>query len=387
MLPSVLVAEFSGDDKLDVVFEHSSADGVTDEIGVLAGPFPTHVTTSLQTASWTFSGLAPAWFVVGSATSGPHSSLVVVTKDDQTYESYLRRLDNSGGVVEEQSVWQTTEPHQDVVGVAFGEHSGNTWVAALAGQQPFARVVRVDNYEPDGSLLSQVENYVAVPDEVGANVAACDMDGDGVEEVLFTEGNDRLLSFDGDAVTGTVSVGTALGSIQLGGDALATCLGDLTGDGKADLGVASVDQVVYVLGSFPTQGDIGDVATTQLTGPGLAFALSVDDGDLDDDGLLDIAVGSVDADFADFGGGTAGTDGGCAVVFYGPFTTGTRSATDADAAAFCSSTDDGYFGLQVAMSGDITGDGIDDLVSTAMLETASDGVSQGIVYAIPGLTP
>jgi hypothetical protein len=241
-------------------------------------------------------------------------------------------------------------------------------------------------------MLDELPNYIQVPPDLTASerpVVSCDIDADGVDNVVVADGGGTVAFYHAHSVLGVVDSTAAASVLTVELRAQVDCEPDLSGDGIPEVAVSDPgSSIVYLLGQYPPDGSIASLASIELTAEDgvTGFGFSLMAGDLDDDGIYDLGVAAPLADFADFGGGTSGTDGGCAVLFYGPFASGTRSATDPGSAAFCSSHDASFFGMDVSMSHDLTGDGIDDLVSTAGLETASDGVSQGIVYVIPGLT-
>lgn len=382
------VAEFSGDDEADLIVAHTDVSGLVDEIRVMNGPFAAERAASDANAVWTVGSTEVESFSIGFAgLGGAFPDLVVETQDGDA-ES-LRRMEMGGGVIGDSPVWRTTTAGQSVYSVAFGGRSGYTWVALANGDVNEHRVIKIDNEDADGGLFSDGQDYVSLDSNRDYSAATCDLDGTGRDAVFVTHSSAVIYRFDPDAVVGAVSADEAAGALTLDGWASVQCLPDLGGDGLPDLMIAVPEaQTVYLLDDFPTTGSVESAAHSVLIASGGStwFGWPGSSGDLDGDGHYDFAGGAVGGDFADFGGGTAGADGGCAVLFYGPFASGTRSAMDPGAAAFCSSHDSSFFGMDVSMSHDLTGDGIDDLVSTAGLETASDGVSQGIVYVIPGLT-
>jgi len=75
--------------------------------------------------------------------------------------------------------------------------------------------------------------------------------------------------------------------------------------------------------------------------------------DLSGDGIPDLVVGSYEAD-------TSVEEGGAVYVFFGPITSD-RAASDADVSILGTSLN-GRFGLEMDTPGDITGDGLPDLL-------------------------
>jgi FG-GAP repeat len=167
--------------------------------------------------------------------------------------------------------------------------------------------------------------------------------------------------------------------------------GDLDDDGCADLAIGApgnnrrVGSVTVLYGSpgvgLRTTGAqflSQDTVAVGQARVGEQFGASIAVGDLDDDGVEDLAVGAP-YDVVD-----GGTDQGAVAVFYGATTGVGRSARadvilDQDDAAVPGVAEDGdAFGYAVG-AGDVTGDAVDDLVVGAPGENGS-----GLVTLLPG---
>ncbi len=169
-----------------------------------------------------------------------------------------------------------------------------------------------------------------------AAVDAGDVDGDGYEDVLIGHsdqgngevwlvlggstrfGGDVSLAADADVlITGNASYD------DLGGDAT---LGDLDGDGKADLLLGADEEdtaatsagAVYVFYA-PTAGEWEAAdADAFITGVNSYdyFGRQIEVGDADGDGIMDMAVGVSNYD-PEYGGGSTYSSGGGTFVFFG----------------------------------------------------------------------
>lgn len=389
-LASDAVVDVDGDDYPDLLVEHGSfTTGYTDAVYVYSGPLNGPRLASAPDTTWAAGNLDVRRVLIGEADTTYLPELVVWTSDYVNGGNF-RRVGTEGGDLSTQPIWFQATPTTWISGFAFGQFNGYSWVY-LEDMDNEARLVGVNNWQPDGGTLTDYPDYVSLPNGTTAErpLAVCDVDSNGIDDVVVGTATPAVLVFESANVDGVVDQGNA--DATLTADALVSvdCTLDINGDGNPELVVSDIlSDTVFLLSAIPAAGALESSASTVLVSDGglQGFGFTVDAGDLDDDGIYDLGVAAPLADFADFGGGTAGADGGCAVLFYGPFASGTRSATDPGSAAFCSSHDSSFFGMDVSMSHDLTGDGIDDLVSTAGLETASDGVSQGIVYVIPGLT-
>ena len=169
------------------------------------------------------------------------------------------------------------------------------------------------------------------------------------------------------------------GNNRLGqGDPGVAALGDVTGDGNADLAVSAIFEssvesrqgAVYLVSGLPAGTDnIGNVATVKLVGDdandwaGYAVAGV---GDLNNDGIPDLAIGATRDD-------TSATDAGIAFVLHGPVDANDTIAVRADAAFTGEAAGD--IAGEVAVAGDVNGDGLADLLVGAQWNSSKAGAA------------
>ncbi len=231
----------------------------------------------------------------------------------------------------------------------------------------------------------------------GAAYGPGDVDGDGYDDLLVgASANDSSGGNAGAAylVLGPVSGDMGLGSAEarlLGedsGDIAGSVLGggDLSGDGLADLVVASPQQdraganagCVYVQPG-PLSGDHDlSSSTALLTGEaaGDTAGAVVATGDFDGDGVGDLLVGA-----PGFDDGATG-DVGVVYLVLGPVTTSLGLAS-ADARLIGEAAGD-EAGAAVASGGDVDGDGVEDILVGAPSHDAGGLSDAGAAYLVLG---
>jgi len=243
------------------------------------------------------------------------------------------------------------------------------------------RYVGVDENDAVGMVVSRIGD-VNGDSTVEYAIQAPDRDdGAGVLYLLDYDAS-RKGEFDVRLEGDAVRVGTNAGYSWYGG--MAVGRGDVTGDGLADLSLASyyADMTgfggeyggVFVLES-PLTGD-GEVAdastvfTTTVDNPDDFFGLALaTEGDLDADGTADTVIGS--------GGDQDAFSPGLLYVYFGPVVGATITA-DADL-RIEGEHDLDWFGASASTAGDVDGDGTDDLLVGATHEDSGGG-SAGAAY-------
>ena len=178
-----------------------------------------------------------------------------------------------------------------------------------------------------------------------------------------------------DASSAELDLGVSLGSSSELGTSLAD-LGDIDGDGIRDVAVGAPGQnsVVIVLGGI-SGGAAADSVVLEDSSPGAAFGASVSGGgDLDDDGLDDVVVGApLDS-----------SSGGSVYIFVAPM--GAVDASDAYSRIDGPGTD-AQLGESVSGVGDIDQDGFVDLVFGAPGWSVERGRAEVVMGPVPAGVP
>jgi hypothetical protein len=221
----------------------------------------------------------------------------------------------------------------------------------------------------------------------GRVLAAGDIDGDGVDELVVTTVRDE--DYEGGAWllhslpngAGTFSEhGTRMeGDPSTRGAGRAASIGDVDADGLGDLLISAPypgsNALMLLSGPIDQHVDLGNVTRRFVGDEGDTTGHDAQLLDMNGDGLADVISGAP---------GRFGTsDVGAVMLVYAPFDEGTTNLrTDADATLLGAKAGDGA-GRTLAAGGDVDGDGAADLLIGAPYADR-EGEDRGVVHLVLG---
>ena len=282
---------------------------------------------------------------------------------------------------------------------AGGDNRGAVHIHYLNANGSVKSTVEINSNTPNGPTLSNADSYGSAIANLG------DLDGDGVIDMAVgayfddTGGDNRgivyihYLNANG-SVKSTVEIndntpnGPTLNDFDYFGSAIAN-LGDLDGDGVVEIAVGTLGNdtggngqgAIHILflnadGSVKSTVEINSLT---LNGPTLSnanyYGISISNlGDIDGDGVADIAVGA-------HGDDTGGNDHGAVHVHFLNANGSVKSTVKINSLTLNGPTLNDYdrYGISIANLGDLDEDGEFDIAVGAAYDDTG-GVDQGTVH-------
>ncbi|MBB1284477.1 VCBS repeat-containing protein [Flavisolibacter sp. BT320] len=172
-------------------------------------------------------------------------------------------------------------------GVAIGDFDGDGKADLVVANTASGNISFLRNTSTPGSVSFAAKTDYTTGSGPHA-IAVGDLDGDGKPDVAVTNLNSNTVSiFRNTGSAGTIAFAPKT-DYTIGSTSFGIAMGDLDGDGKADLVVSSFANLISVFQNTSTIGTIAFAATINYP---VGFApLNVAIGDLDGDGKPDVAL-------------------------------------------------------------------------------------------------
>ena len=260
--------------------------------------------------------------------------------------------------------------------------------------------IEINSNTPSGPALSNSDNFGSSIANIG------DLNGDGVTDIAVGAIDDDTGGSNRGAIhimfmnsNGTVSDTIEINNNTLNDSALSnydyfgtsiTNIGDLNGDGVTDIAVGANEDDgggsdigaihIMFMNSNGTVSDTIEINNNTANGPALDnddnFGSSIANiGDLNGDGVTDIAVGAI----GDDAGGS--NRGAIHIMFMNSNGTVSRTIEINDNTANGPALDnDDNFGSSIANIGDLNGDGVSDIAVGAIDDDAGGIVNSGAIH-------
>lgn len=278
---SIVTADFNADTRPDLAVVNGlngNDNTVSIMLGNGEGTFATHVPYGV--------GIAPRWVAVGDFDGENGPDLVVANVDYSGTGSISVLLNNGDGTFAAQTEIAAEHPWAVAAGDLNGDAHADIVIAHRVSSNPFITVLAGNG---DGTFGAAVT--YPVPVKWPRSLALADLDGDSDLDLVVGLTNDSNMGEPNVEVFLNDGAGTLLAGdmpvVTGAGQTDSVAIGDLDGDGILDLalGDSSIHTVSVLLGA----GDgTFDAAVTYSRGGGANVSVGL--SDLDGDGDLDIAA-------------------------------------------------------------------------------------------------
>jgi trimeric autotransporter adhesin len=298
----VAIGDLDNDGKLDIVVTNKASSPPTVSVFRNTATSGTINSSSLAAKVNFAVGAGPISVAIGDLDMDGKADLAVANNGANTI-SVLRNTSGSGSITSSSfaaKVDLTAGSHP--FGIAIGDIDGDGKPDIAVPNQAAATVSVFRNTSSAGSITSS--SFAAKVDFTTGSqpygVAIGDIDGDGKMDLAVPNNGAASVSvLRNTATSGSITTGSFAGKVDFttGAGPYSVAMGDINGDGKADLAVANrTSNTVSILRNTATSGSIGSgsfAAKVDVSTGSAPVFVAV--GDLDGDGIPDVTTANIAA--------------------------------------------------------------------------------------------
>jgi FG-GAP-like repeat/IPT/TIG domain/Secretion system C-terminal sorting domain len=277
---SVSIGDIDGDGKADIVSGNNSSGSIS----VLRNT-STAGTISYAAKVDIATGGSPQFITVGDIDGDGKPDLALINSMNASSVLVFRNTSTSGTISFATSASFTTNTAAIAIAIRDFDGDGKADLAVSKGNSSSVAVLRNTGTPGTLSFATMVEFGVG---PVPYSISVGDLDGNGKADIVVANDDATVSILRNTSTVGTLSFATKV-DFAVGGSPRFVSMGDIDGDGQPDLAVAnSSANTVSLLRNTSTSGTISFAAKTDISTSLEPWSISL--GDINGDGKIDMTV-------------------------------------------------------------------------------------------------
>ena len=293
---SISIGDLDGDGKADLVTANNFASSLsvlrnTSTIGTVSFAAKTDFAYSIPTS------------VSIADVDGDGKQDMIATSANLNVVSVYRNTSTVGTISFATKVDFNTGPNPQAI--AFGDMDGDGKMDLVVSNGNSSTVSVLRNTGTIGtiSFAAKLDMLTGVFGLIPYIISIGDLDGDGKVDLAIANSNNSIGIIRNTSTPGALSFSATV-NFAAGVQPRSLAIGDLDGDGKADLAVTnSSDNTISLFRNTSTAGTISFVAKVDITASSGPYSVSF--GDINGDGLIDMAVANANSNTVSVFGNTS----------------------------------------------------------------------------------